>query len=139
MSGGKKRLDTDQVASELSESAFFRPTSPQTDKPASGQTDKPTSPQVEKTTNGLAGKPTSGQTRKTTSTQVEKPAKLQVDKATSGGVDETTKPLVEKYTTHLRPGTIKAIKVYAALHDMKDYEVAQMAFDRLLQGEKEEL
>lgn len=43
-------------------------------------------------------------------------------------------PLEEtmKYTTHLRPETIKAIRVYAALHDMKDYEVAQLAFDLLL-------
>ena len=73
----KKKLDTDQMASELSESAFFHPS---------------TSPQVDKPTN----------------------------------------PQVVKYTTHLTPATIKAIKVYAAQHDMKDYEVAQLAFDRLL-------
>lgn len=36
-----------------------------------------------------------------------------------------------KYTTHLRPETIKAIKRYALDHDMKDYEVAQLAFDLL--------
>lgn len=79
-----KRLDTDAqeaMASDLSGSAFFHPTSTQVDKP--------------------------------------------------------TKPLVEKYTTHLRPETIKAIRVYAATHDMKDYEVAQLAFDRLLQGSEE--
>lgn len=56
-----------------------------------------------------------------------------VDKPTSTQVDKPTKPLIEKYTTHLRPETIKAIKVYALQHDMKDYEVAQLAFDRLLQ------
>jgi hypothetical protein len=61
------------------------------------------------------------------------PASGQTGKPTSTQVDKTTKPLVEKYTTHLRPETIKAIRVYAAQHDMKDYEVAQMAFDRLLQ------
>ena len=52
--------------------------------------------------------------------------------STSPQVDKPTKPEVEKYTTHLKPETIKAIKVYAAQHDMKDYEVAQLAFDRLL-------
>jgi hypothetical protein len=89
MSAAKKKLDTDQVASELSESAFFQPTKPQVDK--------------------------------TTGEQVDRPAK----------------PLVEKYTTHLRPETIKAIKVYAALHDMMDYEVAQLAFDRFLQDSEQ--
>ncbi len=34
-----------------------------------------------------------------------------------------------RYTTHLRPTTIKRIKVYAANKGIKDYEVAQMAFD----------
>ena len=90
MSAAKKKLDTDQVASELSESAFFQP----------------------QTTNPQVGK--------TTSTQMDKPAK----------------PLVEKYTTHLYPETIKAIRIYAAQHDMKDYEVAQMAFDLLLQEDE---
>ncbi len=60
-----------------------------------------------------------------------------VDKPTSIQVDKPTKPQIEKYTTHLRPETIKAIRVYAAQHDMKDYEVAQLAFDRLLQGSEE--
>ena len=90
MSAAKKKLNTDQVASELSESAFFQP----------------------QTTNPQVGK--------TTSTQMDKPAK----------------PLVEKYTTHLHPETIKAIRIYAAQHDMKDYEVAQMAFDLLLQEDE---
>ena len=36
----KKKLDTDQMASELSESAFFHPTSPQVDKPAKPHVDK---------------------------------------------------------------------------------------------------
>lgn len=60
--------------------------------------------------------PTSTQTHKTTSTQVDKPEKPQVD----------------KYTTHLRPGTIKRIKRYAFEHDMKDYEVVQMALDAFM-------
>lgn len=36
---------------------------------------------------------------------------------------------VDKYTTHLRPSTIKAIKRYAFEHEMKDYEVVQLALD----------
>ncbi len=79
----KKKLDTNQVASELSESAFFHPS---------------------------------------TSTQVDKP----------------TNPLVVKYTTHLTPATIKIIKVYAAQHDMKDYEVVQQALEEFLEQHKEE-
>lgn len=78
--------EADQVASELSESAFFQP--------------PPTSPQI----------------HKSTSIQVDKPEKPQVD----------------KYTTHLRPGTIKAIKRYAFEHEMKDYEVVQLALDHFL-------
>jgi hypothetical protein len=82
----KKKLDTDQLASEFeSESAFFQPTNPQTGK--------------------------------TTSTQTGK----------------TAKPEVEKYTTHLQPATIKAIKRYAVEHDTKDYEVVQEALDLFFQ------
>ena len=81
----KKRLDTDQMISDLSTSAFFQqPTSPQLDKTTSGQTEKP------------------------------------------------TKPRVEKYTTHLKPATIQAVKRYAFEHEMKDYEVMQLALDAYL-------
>lgn len=61
------------------------------------------------------------------------PTSTQVGKTTSGQVGKTTKP--PKYTTHLKPETIKAIKQYALDHDMKDYEVAQLAFDRLFAPE----
>jgi len=40
-----------------------------------------------------------------------------------------TNPQVEKYTTHLRPETIKAIKRLALEQDSKDYEVVQKALD----------
>ncbi len=76
MNAKKRKLDTDQVATELSESAFFQSTSPQVDKPA--------------------------------------------------------KPHVEKYTTHLTPAIIKAVKRYAFEHEMKDYEVVQQALDAFL-------
>jgi hypothetical protein len=84
MSAKKKPLNTDDIVSELSESAFFQPTSTQVGKPASRQVDKPAKPQT------------------------------------------------EKYTTHLLPETVQAIKLYAVQHKIKDYEVAQMAFDLFL-------
>ena len=65
------------------------------------------------------------------------PASTQVYKTTSGQVDKTAKPLVEKYTTHLLPSTIKAIKVFAASHDLKDYEVVQVAISEFLERQKE--
>ena len=48
-------------------------------------------------------------------------------------VGKTTKPQVVKYTTHLRPETIKALKGYAVEHDLKDYEVVQQAIESYLE------
>lgn len=62
-----------------------------------------------------------------TSTQTHKP--------TSGQTDKPAKPQVEKYTTHLQPATIKAVKRYAFEHEMKDYEVMQQAIDAYLEGD----
>lgn len=70
----KQKVDTDQVASELSESALF-----------------------------------------------------------SGHVGKPTKPQVGKYTTHLEPATIRAVKGYAFAHDLKDYEVVQLALDEFFE------
>jgi hypothetical protein len=42
MSAKKKELDTDQIAGELTESAYFQPASIQTHKPTSTQVGKPT-------------------------------------------------------------------------------------------------
>jgi hypothetical protein len=83
-----------------------------------------------------------------TNPQVDKTTVLQADKDTGGQVDTTinqhttetiggqnhkkAKPLVEKYTTHLRPETIKAIKRAALESDRKDYEVVQAALDEYL-------
>ena len=47
-------------------------------------------------------------------------------------IDEPT-----KYTTHLLPSTIKAIKVFAAAHDLKDYEVVQAAISEYLEKQKD--
>jgi hypothetical protein len=82
MSAKKEKLDTDAVAGELTESAYFQPISTQTHKP--------------------------------------------------------TNPLVVKYTTHLTPRTIKAIKVFAAEHGVKDYEVVQVAISEFLERKKQE-
>lgn len=71
--------------------------------------------------------PTSPQADIATGTQTHKPTSTQNVIATSGQTDITTKPLVEKYTTHLEPEIVKWVKVYAAQHDMKDYEVVQAA------------
>ncbi len=84
------------------------------------QVDKPTSPQT--------GKPTSGPS----STVPPVPA----SQAGSRQVDKSTKPLMEKYTTHLRPETIKAIKWTALDHDCKDYEIVQSALDAYLNKER---
>lgn len=62
----------------------------------------------------------------------------QVDKTTSGQTDKPTKLQVEKYTTHLDPDLILAIKVYAAQHKMKDYEVARAAFTEFLAKQDQE-
>jgi len=62
----------------------------------------------------------------------------QVDKTTSGHVGKTEKPQVEKYTTHLRPTTVKSVKRWAFEHDMKDYEVVQLALDEFLDRHRDE-
>ena len=48
-------------------------------------------------------------------------------------VGKTTKPQVVKYTTHLKPEIIKAVKGYAVEHDLKDYEVVQRAIESYLE------
>jgi len=47
-------------------------------------------------------------------------------------VDEPTELLVVKYTTHLRPSTIKALKRVAFESERKDYEIVQEALDAYL-------
>lgn len=59
------------------------------------------------------------------------PASTQVHKTTSGQEDKYT-----KYTTHLLPWQIKAIKRWAFEHDMKDYEVVEAAILAFLKEQK---
>jgi hypothetical protein len=87
---------------------------PQVDKSTSSHTDENVYPHVDKSPNT--------QTSETTNRQAEKEISGQNRKITSGEI--------VKYTTHLRPVTVKAIKRYAVEHDLKDYEIVQEALDR---------
>ncbi len=64
----------------------------------------------------------SKQNNNTLNTQTNKPAK----------------PQVVKYTTHLTPGIIKTIKLYAVEHDIKDYEVLTMSLERFFKSNIQE-
>lgn len=64
------------------------------------------------------------------SIQVNKPAELQSSESISKQTSKTPSPQIGKYTTHLRPDTIKAIKRYAVEYEIKDYEVVQEALDQ---------
>ena len=86
-----------------------------------------TAPQVE----GVPAR-TSKNRRTPTSPQVSKYTTPQTDSRTSGAVGESAPPLVVKYTTHLRPETIKALKRVAFESERKDYEIVQEALDAYL-------
>ena len=81
-------------------------------------------PQGDESTSGHVGKTTRGQAVETASRSVDLSLRPQNHK--------TIKPRVEKYTTHLEPETIKAIKRVAFESERKDYEVVQEALDAYL-------
>lgn len=85
-------------------------TSPSVEREAVTPVDLYTKPQVYRTT--------SGQVNIATSKQVGKPTKLQV----------------VKYTTHLKPEAIKAIKKCAFEAGKKDYEVMEEAVKKYLES-----
>ena len=87
-----------------------------------------TNPQVDKTTESNK----SIQVNKTTKPQVVKTTSKQVVKTTTPQDDKQVKPLVVKYTTHLEPKLIKAIKQLALDTDKKDYEVVGKAIEKYL-------
>ena len=120
------RLDTNLLRSTQrpAEPTPAAPTSTQVNIPTKPQADKTTSGEVDNTTTPQVGKPTSREVAKSTSGEAEKTTTLQGDKS--------TKPLVEKYTTHLRPDTIKMVKRRALDEDRKDYEIVQAALDAYL-------
>jgi len=78
-----------------------------------------TKPQTDKTTDTIE----STQTVKTTKPQT---VKLQAVKP--------VKTRVVKYTTHLTPATIKALKIRGAETDQKDYEIVEEAIKAYLKG-----
>lgn len=87
-----------------------------------------TKPQVDKPTQ----EDKSIQVNKTTKPQVVKTTSKQVVKPTTPQDDKQVKPLVVKYTTHLEPKLIKAIKQLALDTDKKDYEVVGEAIEKYL-------
>jgi len=66
------------------------------------------------------------------SIQVDKTTSGQVNKETTPQTVKDTKPQVVKYTTHLKPKTIKAIKLLAVTTDKKDYEIVGEAIEDYL-------
>lgn len=91
---------------------------------------------------------TSGQVDETTSQpevksiQVNKPTKpkavkevsREVSKPVSQETSKEVKPLIVKYTTHLKPAVIKAIKLLAVETDRKDYEIVGEAIEKYLKS-----
>lgn len=110
-------------------------TNPQNDLPEKPQTDLPTKPEVD-----LSTKPQNDNSANDAveidvkSPQVHKTTSGQVDKRSKPQTDKTVKPRLEKYTTHLEPNTIRAIKLYALEHDLKDYQVTQKAIEKFLKN-----
>ena len=79
---------------------------------------------------------TKPQVDKTTSIQVVKATKPQVGKPTSLQTGKGTSPQVVKYTTHLKPETIKKLRRYAFDHDLKDYDVVEKAVGEHLERQE---
>lgn len=75
---------------------------------------------------------TNPQVDKTTSIQVDKEVTPQTDKPVSSEKGKQASGQVVKYTTHLKPETIKAVKQIALDTDRKDYEVLQEAIEDYL-------
>ncbi len=96
----------------IDQKLFQQPASPQTGLPANQQTRKPTNPQDGKPANPIAGKPENPQARIPVMEQVE------------------------KYTTRLEPSLVKRIKIFAAEHDLADYEVVKHAVEEYLARKK---
>ena len=106
-----------------------------TSEPAasSGDRDRPTA--ALESTAMEPGRAAPGATERATKSvlpQVERSTSTQVGKRARGRVEEPAQPLVVKYTTHLRPATIKALKRVAFESERKDYEIVQEALDAYL-------
>jgi len=82
---------------------------------------------VEKPANPQAVLPDIPQGHLPANLQDGKPEKLNDGKPTNQKNRILAHEVVEKYTTRLEPSLIKVIRVYAAQHDIADYEVVQQA------------
>lgn len=98
------------------------------------QEDKTTNPQEDKAESLQKDMSTNPQEGETRSIQGDKPTKIQNGKNTNGQTNKNTRPQRVKYTTHLRPDTVKTIKRYAVEYEIKDYEVVQEALDQFFIG-----
>ena len=85
-------------------------------------------------------KPTSGQNDKTDDKQVDELSSALDNKHDDHHVDmlksgqmRSVQSMHRRYTTYLRPETIKAIKRLAVDEERNDYEVVQEALDKYLQ------
>jgi len=87
---------------------------------------------VDKRTNGQTDKTDSGQSDKTTSLEEVKSTNLQVDKSINQS-REGENSSRRRYTTYVRPQTIKAIKRLAVESEQNDYDIVQRALDEYLQ------
>jgi hypothetical protein len=97
------------------------------------QAEDTTDPQADERVSPQVHKPTRRQVGKSTDRQTDNPTSGYVDKSISPQVAITTKPLVRKYTTHLRPETVKAVRRIAFESERKDYQIVQEALDQYLE------
>jgi hypothetical protein len=88
-------------------------------------------------TNPQVDTETKPEQQSTKSVQVDKTTSIQVHKDTTPQTTKQTKPQVVKYTTHLKPETIKAIKLLAVTTDRKDYEIVEEAIEAYLKKERD--
>ena len=75
-------------------------------------------------------------TRKPTNPQNSIPEKPHDRKPANPQTRISVKEHVEKYTTRLEPSLVKRIKIYAAEHDLADYEVVKQAVEEYLAEKK---
>lgn len=68
---------------------------------------------------------------------IVKPVNLYGSKTVNQQDNKTTKPQVVKYTTHLKPDTVKTIKIFSVHNNIKDYQVVQEALEKYFSSKKD--
>jgi len=89
-----------------------------------------TNPQGDNTSNKPNDLPPATQTEESTTFQVVKDTSASTNQADNFHKNKIDGVLIRKYTTHLPPAMIKAIKQRALDTDRKDYEVMYEAISR---------